>query len=313
MKKNFIKVLLLLIIKVISITCLAENIAIKQSIITNLKANYRNGQVFITWDEKDLPSGSTLNVYMFNKEITDKNLSQATKIGHHIEPHSATDWTVDYGYVKKGATHSKPVGFVIETGCTPLDPMKGLFVHTITKKNLKNSYYAVTTSSSNGKENNSIKQAANSLIAPVKQKIEPIQPIYLGKKEDIGTKQAALYKSPEKQPLVMFLHALGGPIFKDKKLLKPANMQVFLGPEYGWREGLVFKFHLHSYKKNFIRIKPIDRAWIHRAITPEESSDVRDHTPAVNTFWYGYNEYIYDNELRKKEKLLIIPNATCFG
>lgn len=61
--------------------------------VTALKAEARDGQVFVTWNESESPAGSTFNVYASDHPIA--HISEAKLLGHHIEPHSARDWWED--------------------------------------------------------------------------------------------------------------------------------------------------------------------------------------------------------------------------
>ena len=116
-----------------------------ETAVSDLKAEYRNGQVFLTWREADIaggqaaPGGSfTVYVSAAPAAISTENLRAATKVGHHIEPHSARDWWQDPASFDSAAAPGKRVGFVIESGrprgqspAQPLDPAGGLFVYTV--------------------------------------------------------------------------------------------------------------------------------------------------------------------------------------
>ena len=112
--------------------------------IDNLQAQYRNGQVFLTWEELDINSTYTYNVYTHNKVITTATISKAKKIASWIEPHSASDWWQSPASFKSGAPLIDCYGFVIQNDFPPLNPFSGLFVHRITSENEKDCYYAVT-------------------------------------------------------------------------------------------------------------------------------------------------------------------------
>jgi len=57
----------------------------------NLKAEYRRGQVFLTWDESREWQGA-LTVVGSPQPITSANVGQATVVAGHINPGSAYDW-----------------------------------------------------------------------------------------------------------------------------------------------------------------------------------------------------------------------------
>jgi pimeloyl-ACP methyl ester carboxylesterase len=76
------------------------------------------------------------------------------------------------------------------------------------------------------------------------------------------------------------------------------NWLAFGSAELGWREGLPFEFHVEVRDDRLV-ISPVDRTWIGRTLT--ESWDARDRfSPAIDTFWYGYNDRIWDRELMKR-------------
>ena len=142
--------------------------------ISELKAFYRSGQVFITWKEADVPEGTTFNVYAASGPIKSSNLSRAKKVGHHIGIHSGRDWWQDPASFNGKAKSGKPVGFIIEPGGKPIDPSGGLFVHIVTKKTEGKAYFAVTVNRPDGKEDRSLKKGYNTLGRMVKTKIDSI-------------------------------------------------------------------------------------------------------------------------------------------
>ena len=64
--------------------------AMGASPVRELKATARDGQVFLTWQETETAAGTVFNVYLATSPITD--VAKATRIGHHVERHSARDW-----------------------------------------------------------------------------------------------------------------------------------------------------------------------------------------------------------------------------
>ena len=59
--------------------------------LANLRGSFRNGQVFLQWDEAELPPGTRLHVYSAAGQITDGNLAGATCLARHLLPGSAHD------------------------------------------------------------------------------------------------------------------------------------------------------------------------------------------------------------------------------
>ena len=117
--------------------------------VSDLRGVCRNGQVFLQWNEKDLPADARVSVWSSDKPITKANLKNARKAASLLNPKSARDWWLDVssflvprskkakseeifaGNVASEKDKSKAVtGFVIEEGGKALDPSSGLHVHT---------------------------------------------------------------------------------------------------------------------------------------------------------------------------------------
>lgn len=269
------------------------------SMITDLTGEYRNGQVFLTWTESDLTDGTTLNVYASNQPITSKNITSSTRVGHHIEPHSAQDWWQNPASFFKDEPPGIPAGFVIAEGSPPLDPQGGLFVHTATEKTQGASYYAVTTTGPDGQEHLVLTPNANTLQEPIAALVAPIAPVY------IGTEAALVQNAGKGKAFIFSLHGRGGGYTAGGEKPKHVNYQFFGNTKQGWREGLAFKFHIEMTEEA-IRVTPCDRQWAGgRPLT--ESHDKRDHCPAISTWYYGYPERIYET-LDYENK--VVPNYT---
>jgi hypothetical protein len=252
----------------------AESVA-----VTGLRAEFRDGQVFLCWSEPAGDHGGTFSAYLSDRPITSDNLPRARRLASRIEAHSARDWWKDPAtYFREEKT--EPAGFVIREGAGTLDPAGGLFVHTVGAGEPGKAYYAVTCSRE-GIEDSRIVPGENSLALPVEQRRMPVQPIWLGPP---GEKPAP--GSAEGRPAVLSLHGRAGS--------ETVTWLAFGDAEIGWREGLPFQFHA-APKAEYLQITPTDRTWVGRTLS--ESWDPRDHfSPAIDTFWYGYNDRIYDRE-----------------
>jgi hypothetical protein len=256
---------------------LVLNMAHAATPVSELKATARDGQVFLTWKEAETPEGTTFNVYFAGSPIA--GVAKATRVGHHIERHSARDWWEDPASFKKGEKSGVPVGFRIENGGERLDPAGGLFVHTVRKGARGKLFFAVTCSDAGGKENAQIVAGENSLRDDVTAWASAIQPIWQGK----GAPTAA--GAGKGKGLWLNLHAKGGVV---------AGMEylVFGDETMGWREGLPFKFSVRVEGDKVV-VRPTDRVWINRP--HKEAGD--GGMPAIWTFWFGYNSKIYDRKL----------------
>lgn len=249
-------------------------------VASNLRAEYRHGQVFLTWDE---PAGvqGDLAVLALDRPITNDNLEQARIVAGGINPGSAYDWWLNpetYGnpLAADPNTGQKPPipheGFIIAPGGQRLNPDSGLHVHTVGPDESGRYYYAVTSTT-----NQETAPGQNSLTTPVEQKVEPVEPIW----QEGGSPDLA---SGRGLPAHLILHAKTG----------RGGMQylMFGDKSLGWREGLPFKFGV-EIRDGSVRVSPTDRTWIGRMF-PEGKDNCQKLTPAIHSFWYGYNDHIHD-------------------
>lgn len=258
--------------------------------ISNIKATQRNGQIFITWSENNIPDDALIAVFQSNIPITNDTLKDATLLTDALQKGSARDWWKDYHSFFPNRPYPEPyvpTGFVIEDNGTPLPPDSGLHVHTVTPQTEGKSFFAVTL-----KGSNEIIPDKNATTEPVDAKVEATNPIWFGSTP--APKQDA-YKG---MPLEIRLHGRGG---ANDPL---ANYVYFADDTQGWREGLPFDF-IFSPEQNKVVIYLLDRVWVNRPVN--ESPDQRDHCNAVNTFWLGYNVNIGKTTLTKE---VIVDNYT---
>jgi len=266
--------------------------------VSRLSAACRHGQVFLTWAEDETPAGTTLNVYIHGKPITSHTLADATRVGHHVERHSARDWWHDPASFDAKAKPAKPVGFRLATAAAPLDPRGGLFVHTVAEGERGPLYFAVMATGPDGAESTLLVPGRNTLERPVLAEPAPVEPIWL------GPGPAPARGAGKGKSLRLSLHGRGGGRTAGPRAQK-VNCLVFGHARQGWREGLPFKFWL-GIAADTVVVRPCDRAWTGgRPVL--ESRDRRDHCPAVATWWYGYNRRIYETTKTAK---VVAPNYT---
>jgi hypothetical protein len=249
--------------------------------VHGLSAAARDGQVFLTWQEDDTPPGTTFNVYMARQPIAD--LAGARLAAHHVEPHSARDWWQDPASFAVGKPAGQPVGYTIESHQPALDPKTGLFVYTVPAREKASLFFAVTSTNASGREETTIEPHVNTLALGVLATPGAIRPIWQ-RGEPMPQRGAG-----KDLPLWLNLHAKGG-VVPDSEYL------VFGDETLGWRAGLPFKFSVRVQGKGDQRevvVRPTDRVWINRP--HKEAAD--GGTPAIWTFWYGYNSKIYDRAL----------------
>ncbi len=257
---------------------------------TNLRGVYRAGQVFLQWDEPDGLEGVRFRVLSSDAPITDANAADALVLGDYMMPGSSTDWWLN------PLTYGKPLdrlpesmreivvdGWIIEEGGERLEPGNGLFVHTVSDETAGNRYYAVVSWPEDAKgQIGPVVAGVNSLTEPIAGEVAPIEPIWQGdpaNKPGVGAGQDL--------PLDLALHAKTG---------RGGMEWLVFGPgDLGWRESLPFKFGAAA-GENAVRVAPTDRTWIDRMF-PEGTDLCQRLTPAVHTFWSGYNNKIYDPDL----------------
>ena len=250
--------------------------------IRNLCGEYRNGQVFLQWEEHALPQDATLQVWVsdspFTSSETKKNL-----LAKNIHQSSARDWWQDPASFFKSAQPATPIGFVIQDNGQALNPANGLHVHTIPRNGDGERYYGVTWHSDNSVVEQPFRPGMNCLATAVAVKFEQVVPISL---------QSPALKRGDGlgKALVFAFHGRGGGAGVNNTTGKATGTHLwFADSNQGWREGLPFKFNL-SISENEVCISPFDRTWINRPLY--ESKDARDHVPAVSSFWSGYNTNI---------------------
>jgi hypothetical protein len=259
---------------------LAATLAAAAPVATNLQATCRQGQVVLTWDE---PAGlqGDLTVHMAKTPITTANLTQATVVAEGLNPGTAYDWWLNketYGNplpVDPNTGQKPPIpheGFIISPGGQRLNPDSGLHVHTVAPDEAGACYYAVV-----GADNKEIVPGQNSLTQPVDQQAAAVAPIW---QEAAPAPDVAKGKG---LPLHLILHAKTG--------IGGMEYLAFGDKSLGWREGLPFKFGVRI-TANAVEVRPTDRTWIGRMF-PEGIDGCQKLTPAIHSFWYGYNSNIH--------------------
>ncbi|MBQ6474520.1 MAG: prolyl oligopeptidase family serine peptidase [Victivallales bacterium] len=299
--------------KTVAVLATATSIVCTAGMLSDLHGEYRNGQVFLQWKEKDLPTDARLSVWTSERPLSLQELSEKHPVAKYLNPGSARDWWLDIdsflvprkdelkkeeifaGDVSKEKEHpAKKQGFVIQNNGQPIAVEGGLHVHTVSEtENGKARYYAVTWQ--HGLKG--MPEEIVNLPEPIAVKSDPIQPIALAR-------NCPGQGSAKGKPLVLHLHGRGGGagVTKDGKPF--GNFIVYSDSSFAWREGIPFKFSLWI-DGQAVHLTPSDRVWIGRPLTKKESQDARDYVPAISTFWFGYNpniavsnlgpEYVCDN------------------
>jgi len=255
---------------------------------SGLAAQYRSGQTFLAWSESPGLTGVCFQVRLSPEPITAANWAASTVVGDQIGPASATDWWLNpetYGKpIEPGPDGRKvlpePQGWLLEEGGVRLNPGGGLFVHTVTAETTGPRYFAVRgLNIESGAWLDEPVLGVNSLAEPVGQSVAPVEPIWQGEpgaRPDLS--------AGEGLPLDLVLHAKTG----------RGGMEwlVFGSADLGWRDGLPFKFGA-QVRGGSVVLAPTDRTWIGRPLL-EDRDECQRLTPAIHTFWFGYNDRIFD-------------------
>ena len=275
--------------------------------LSALAAEYRDGQVFLQWQEKNIPADGRLSVWS-----SDTPGERGEKIAALLNPRSARDWWLDIdsfivprtskqkgeeifagSVASESDKRRKVTGFVIKEGSAPISPDGGLHVHTPGKGQTGKRYYTVTLHK--GTDDKILAQCSSSV--PVEVKEGKAMPICLRSRPMPAG-------SGKNKPLVVVLHGRGGGAGIDSRGNKVGTHLLFAPRQLAWREGIPFKFTT-AIRSDRVELIVNDRIWIGRTMEDKELSDSRDKVPAVATFWFGYNpdiavsiagpEYKFDN------------------
>lgn len=272
--------------------------------VSNLTGEFRNGQLFLQWQESDLPADARLSVWSSDKPITAENIGKADKTASLLNPRSARDWWLDpASFVIKrskkakseeifagkvadvGAKKLAEKGFIITDHGKPISPDGGLHVHTPKAGQSGSRYYAVTVHKGTSAEILDM----TSTVKPVKVGKGEVNAIAIVPKGKIPSPAAAKGK-----PILIYLHGRGGGSGVDSRGNAVGTHIMYADSTLAWREGIPYKFTVVPVKDGkggikYLRIVLNDRTWTGRKLTRAESPDSRDYVPAIASFWLGYN------------------------
>ncbi len=169
--------------------------------VNNLKAEFRNGQTFLTWHQ--VPPANLVSYRIYRKTssapFTQADLTSDTLIGKASGISSLNLWAsinrMQLSQQKPGQEYVMPkrVQYVIKEGDSPLDENTGVFVYTA--KANESALYAVTAVIDKS-EVRTVDAGLNTLSSPVEEKVEPVEPVkqnedneYVHWTDNIGTAQ----------------------------------------------------------------------------------------------------------------------------
>ncbi len=262
---------------------------VQAAIPTGINAEYRHGQVFITWK---LIQGYTYKfyyVYRHDYPITNQNIDSAEYLGR-VDKGFALNYFLNLGIT--GSNTQKLYYCVINNDpWVVLDSTFGLYVNTCNKD--KSFYYAVTadsTVSGAPKENKRIVPGQNATPYPVAEKVQQIRAylqvsgIPLISNPSLTYNGYALYQGHVKTPYVPYMGNEGGLIhnwglIKDLDLSSTPNAATFFF--YGGG-GNAYDNANGTNVENLWKVSMED-------VIPNFNWDA---VAGENTKWLGYNEFL---------------------
>ncbi len=143
--------------------------------VTQISAQYRNGQIFLTWT--NLPGADTgfYYIYTHSEPITEANIQQSTYVGRVVH-NSAFNYRLTYAL----RTKKKQFFVINDMPYTVLDSTMGFFVYTCTQANAP-TYFAVRCDYGKTSPNWQVVSGANTTTTPILQGLDPVRAYYVGK------------------------------------------------------------------------------------------------------------------------------------
>lgn len=274
--------------------------------LSDLQITRNNGQLFLRWQEHDLPEDARLSIRRSIQPLNAGNIGNAVILADMLNPGSAADWWLDpesFVTERDDSVRAEEIfaGNVADTGTRKNHPLKSFFpdddvtgnpacsgLHVHTPEESGEFFFAVCLHRGTSGEVYSFLASEHALH------VEPGRINIFRISGDISTGETAGL------PVIVDLHGREGGIGVDARGNALGTHLIFSDNTVAWREGIPFKFSItvtdtldeRKSPEKFIRLSIYDRVWTGRRLTPEESGDVRDYVPAINTFFLGYHTNI---------------------
>ncbi|MBK9731527.1 MAG: T9SS type A sorting domain-containing protein [Chitinophagaceae bacterium] len=232
--------------------------------VTNLSGFYRNGQVFLTWQNIE-DSLVYYKVYRSNLPITNTDQLAACEYLGWTNSESSKDHNL--------SKHDGIVHFlVIDSGSAPLTKSTGLFVATTLLDG--NYYYAVTTVN-NGIEQKDITVGVNALQNPVSEKVAEPQPVFQQQRL-ISEKEVEIYAT-----FASSKYAIGQPLMNEAGFITN-DFILYRNGATGGQHPIRIRFHGGGadFFYNVLNVKEDEIN-----LNPEDFLPGGD-----NSSWWGANE-----------------------
>jgi len=215
------------------------NVSAAEMNVTNIRANHRDGQTFITWTdvaEGEQGAGFRYSLYCSDRPITESNLKDLKPVIHDIVNNSGKH----YGYhmfQQRRLDPTLPMA-TIEPNGKPLPHWSGLAVRTVETNGKR--YYAVVAYTQ-GKRIGEVVAEQSATTKPVLETAAPLKPVKTGDSTERGRYARMVKVTGEKNlPLMVQLHASsarGGPGSDH------GDYYLYWGRrEWGYRDGLPWQF-----------------------------------------------------------------------
>ncbi len=236
--------------------------------VQNIRADFHDGQTFLTWD--NLPgTGWIYHVYSSSAPVTHaKHLDEAIELAQ-VGDASGVD-------ARMTSLLGEQVTYRIAEDQPPLEPNRGLFVHTPTLGAL--SFYAVTAERVGYGESRKVVVGANVTPEPVWERVQKPKPVW----------QRTLV-SPSGEDYVLWTSNAATPLFPAMANLP--GRATHLGVIRGEPGGALI-LHGHGRGGNMLN------SLMGTGVPGEWVISIDDHLPTTDfsTFYFGY-EINYDVEL----------------
>lgn len=246
--------------------------------VTGIRAVYRHGQTFVTWN--DVAKGEAgaayrYSLYRSDRPITADNLGKAELCYRGVLNCSARLYGTAFN-MKDRLDVTKPT-CILEAGGKPLPPWSGLAVYTVRKSG--KAWYAVVATDTKFAPKSKIVPGKSATTEAVDEKVAPIQPIKLyDSKERKGPSiRNTSITGTKGLPLHLTLHGSQG---NGGGAGAYGDYYLFFGtPQMGYRDGLAGVFSVEEH-----RLKSGNRLLLRARDAVEHPSGKR----AMETYWFGY-------------------------
>jgi len=259
----------------IALTCVGAD-ADSQA-VSNVKAEHRNGQTFVTWT--DVAEGAAGAAYRYAVYRADRPITQADLAG--MKPCVAgvlNNAAVRFGHAfdpKKRIDPKTPMA-VIREGGEPLPHWSGLAVVTPPKSG--KAWYAVVATDRAGTALTRVVPGESATTEPIEETVAPIQPVKIIDAKDRRAPYSRAWVITGKQGLALSV-SLHASSWRGGGASRHGDYYLYWArPEWGWRQGLPGVFSVKERTGTLI-LESRDAI-----VCPKQKGPL-----AFQTRWFGYS------------------------